>query len=200
MQVKKEEVKSSILLSGEKEFLEKGFEKASIRQIVKNAGTTIGNFYNYFDNKEALFTELIQEDLIKFRGFIDNHESYERPDFLWDMSNPKIWREVLGAFIKTIIPEFGKGLVLLLVSSEGTQYEESKYILINEVRDHFIEHLQEHGTNNVSISFAEVLAKQFVQGFVDILRNYEDEEKNELIVEHLLFYMIGAMGMIGDFQ
>ena len=38
--------------------MKNGFKNASLRQIVKDAGTTIGNFYNYFENKEALFTDI----------------------------------------------------------------------------------------------------------------------------------------------
>ena len=37
------------------EFLDKGFQGASLRQIVKNAGVTTGAFYGYFSGEEALF-------------------------------------------------------------------------------------------------------------------------------------------------
>ncbi len=79
MQVKKDEMKNAILKSGEKEFLENGYEKASIRKIVKQAGTTIGNFYNYFANKEALFEELVNEEYHEFINFIQHHNNVERP-------------------------------------------------------------------------------------------------------------------------
>ena len=36
------------------EFLEKGFQSASLRNIVKIAGVTTGAFYGYYDSKEAL--------------------------------------------------------------------------------------------------------------------------------------------------
>ena len=37
------------------EFTEKGFQGASLRQIVKQAGVTTGALYGYFSSKEALF-------------------------------------------------------------------------------------------------------------------------------------------------
>ena len=40
------------------EFLDKGFQGASLRQIVKNAGVTTGAFYGYFSSKAALFKRL----------------------------------------------------------------------------------------------------------------------------------------------
>lgn len=36
------------------EFLNKGFQNTSLRQIVKTAGVTTGAFYGYFSSKDAL--------------------------------------------------------------------------------------------------------------------------------------------------
>jgi AcrR family transcriptional regulator len=48
-----------IITEGKKEFLEKGFEKASLRSIVKRAGVTTGAFYGYFPDKQSLFEALV---------------------------------------------------------------------------------------------------------------------------------------------
>ena len=49
--------------SAKKEFMEKGFMKASLRNICKNAGVTTGALYFFFKDKDALFVSLIQEPL-----------------------------------------------------------------------------------------------------------------------------------------
>lgn len=41
------------------EFMEKGFQSASLRNIVKNAGVTTGAFYGYYDSKKELFAALV---------------------------------------------------------------------------------------------------------------------------------------------
>ena len=41
-------------------FLEKGFPGASLRQIVKQAGTAAGAFSGYFSSKEARFDSLVK--------------------------------------------------------------------------------------------------------------------------------------------
>ena len=41
--------------SAKKEFMEKGFMKASLRNICKNAGVTTGALYFFFKDKDALF-------------------------------------------------------------------------------------------------------------------------------------------------
>ena len=43
------------------EFMEKGFQAASLRNIVKTAGVTTGAFYGYYGSKEELFDALVGE-------------------------------------------------------------------------------------------------------------------------------------------
>ena len=52
---------NAILSTAEKEFREKGFLSASLRNIVKTAGVTTGAFYGYFKSKEELFEALVGE-------------------------------------------------------------------------------------------------------------------------------------------
>lgn len=41
------------------EFMEKGFQAASLRNIIKTAGVTTGAFYGYYGRKEELFAALV---------------------------------------------------------------------------------------------------------------------------------------------
>lgn len=51
----------AILSAAKKEFSEKGFQSASLRKIVKDAGVTTGAFYGYYKSKEELFDALVGE-------------------------------------------------------------------------------------------------------------------------------------------
>ena len=47
-------------------FSEKGYAATGIREIAEKSGLSLGNFYNYFKNKEELFKRLIDpENIIK---------------------------------------------------------------------------------------------------------------------------------------
>ncbi|MCP4297199.1 MAG: helix-turn-helix transcriptional regulator, partial [Proteobacteria bacterium] len=59
--------KSEILSAAKALFIEHGWEKTTIRQIVTSANTSIGNFYFYFSNKRALMEDLIDELLDDIR-------------------------------------------------------------------------------------------------------------------------------------
>ena len=49
-----------ILSAAKAEFSEKGFQSASLRRIVKNAGVTTGAFYGYFKSKEEVLDALVE--------------------------------------------------------------------------------------------------------------------------------------------
>ena len=54
-----EETKQKLLFAAKIEFLEKGFQKASLRNICKKAGVTTGALYFFFKDKEDLFSALV---------------------------------------------------------------------------------------------------------------------------------------------
>ena len=54
MDQKEELSKERILQAAEEEFLKKGFQKASLRNIAKIAGVTTGSLYWHFKNIEEL--------------------------------------------------------------------------------------------------------------------------------------------------
>ena len=60
-----------------REFWEKGFRGASLRQIVKNAGVTTGAFYGYFSSKEALFASIVEPHAAAIMGrFMEAQTSF----------------------------------------------------------------------------------------------------------------------------
>ncbi len=58
----------NIQRSALEEFLDKGFQGASLRQIVKSAGVTTGAFYGYFSSKEALFASIVEPHAAALMG------------------------------------------------------------------------------------------------------------------------------------
>ena len=52
--------RQAILDAAQVEFLEKGYQKAGLRDIAKKAGVTTGALYGYFKNKEEVFSALVK--------------------------------------------------------------------------------------------------------------------------------------------
>lgn len=56
----KESRKRELAIAGLKVFCEKGFDGATIEDIVKKAGCSHGLFYHYFKNKNEVFDETMR--------------------------------------------------------------------------------------------------------------------------------------------
>lgn len=56
-----QQTRQNLLEAAEIIFSQKGYERASISAITKQAGVAQGTFYVYFADKQAIFVELVQE-------------------------------------------------------------------------------------------------------------------------------------------
>ena len=57
--MRKQERRSQVLACAREIFARKGYHKTSVSDIVEGAGIARGTFYLYFDNKRAIFNELL---------------------------------------------------------------------------------------------------------------------------------------------
>ncbi len=55
----KNDKKQLYLIAAVKTFQEKGFHATTVKDITDEAGTSVGNFYRYFESKEKIFEELV---------------------------------------------------------------------------------------------------------------------------------------------
>lgn len=101
---KKKTKREQLLEAGIEVFVEKGFEKATIDEIVIRAGCGKGTFYRYFSQKEALF-EALDENFLKSMS-----EALKKN--LKDSLNPKEYLHVgLETFIKVFTQNNKVGLI-----------------------------------------------------------------------------------------
>ncbi len=70
-QKRKDARKRQIIKAALKIFSERGYEGTTIKDVVQEAGTSIGNFYFYFKNKEDLFETLYDEMGYMFERLYD---------------------------------------------------------------------------------------------------------------------------------
>lgn len=130
MQVKKNEIKEKIIEAAKKEFLEKGFEKASIRTIASRAGLTKGSIYTYFESKDALFSSIVEPALNEILHMLD--VSYANP--YKDVRFEDLYKlEYSVADLKrhvVIIQGFRESMQLLFFASAGSLLEGYKESII----------------------------------------------------------------------
>lgn len=86
----KEKVKKTIVSSATKRFSSYGVQKSSIAAIMEDAQLGIGTFYNYFESKEMLLSDLLNDFLKETKDIIKQSkktsaETFE--DAVMSMSN-----------------------------------------------------------------------------------------------------------------
>lgn len=125
-----------IIPAARKEFLEKGFEKTSIRTIAAAAGMTSAGLYRHFADKEAMFVALVEPLLTEFSGLFNVFKARDY-ELLEQGSLDTMWEEGadLAAFLDLIYRHFDAAK-LLVCCSEGTRYE-------NFIHDYVIEEQKE---------------------------------------------------------
>lgn len=125
MQYLKEEVRNNIIKEALKEFKEKGYMGASIRVIAKNSNTSVGNLYKYFDNKEALYENIIGSFYNRLMDYISQFHKVE--------INHKAEEIFYGLLdnIMEIFMENSTELSILLNKSQGSKYENCKSVFVD---------------------------------------------------------------------
>ncbi len=125
VQVKKDVVKNKILESAKKEFLEHGYEGASLRTIAKNLGLTKGALYSYFKNKEDLFIELVQEPA---ENLYRHMEAMQEQALRQDVKSQRNYADeddpqIAYSWINEIYDNMD-AFRLIALKSKGTRYED----------------------------------------------------------------------------
>ena len=81
MEKDKDEVRQRILAAAKELFVQQGYKKTTIRQIVEKSGVLTGSIYYFFKNKEDIFQSLVMELLRQCTDLIAAHFRQESPAF-----------------------------------------------------------------------------------------------------------------------
>lgn len=181
MQYQKDEVREKILEEALKEFDKSGYEGASIRNIVRNASTSVGNFYKYFKSKDDLYEKLIGSVYYELVGCL---EQFYKVEFDDNMQNIFCWlMEKLMNIVKNKSVEFS----VLLNKGAGSKYENCKIIFVEYITNTVTKNIKyQLSLNNKRLKeefIINILSWSLIEGITVILR----EKRNGMeIKKHIL--------------
>jgi AcrR family transcriptional regulator len=106
-----------ILASIRQAFAEKGFDGASMQDLARAAGMSVGNFYRYFPSKAAIVQAMCGYDLAEIQGEFAEIQTSDKPmvclrDRILNhfseesMKDGQLWAEITAAAIRK--PEIGE--------------------------------------------------------------------------------------------
>jgi len=197
-------VSKRLLEVAREEFLEKGFEGASIRIIAQKAETSPRALYTRFENKEDLFAAVIEPAYSDFmKMFNDDKVVY------WNMArqkNASINSE--SFYIKYLDFAYSHydEFYLILKSSKGTRFENFTKDLcridLKNVNDNLSEMIKEYTVYEKNPStklFLETITFSFYDAlFSPLVQGVELEIAKEYIKKLTDFYVAGILNEISD--
>ena len=94
----KDELRQAIIEAAKEEFLQKGYENASMRSIAAKADITVGNIYRYFENKEDLNIHILAEtsqDMTKILDSLQINRLSKQPRVFNMKTDPSALSEMM---------------------------------------------------------------------------------------------------------
>ena len=194
----------SIQEAAMQEFLDKGFQGASLRQIVKNAGVTTGAFYGYFSSKEALFNALVEPHAVALMGkFMEAQSSFAE---LPEEEQATCMGNASGACVRWMVDyicQHRESVKLLLCRSEGTSYEHFVHNMVEvevEYTLRYMDVLRRLGQTlpELSQSLCHIIASGMFNGLFEIVVHDMPKEQALRDVEQFrTFYTGGWLKLMG---
>ncbi len=171
MQYGTQSIRAALLESGKKEFLEHGFEKASLRTICRNAGVTTGAFYSNFEKKEDLFCALVEEDLRLYNQTYDGLMNR-----LIDQKSTQFDSE---SVLMSFIVEHRDLFKLLFDCAQGTQYEDFKANLLVKFKCTYQNFFDAYGPGMVDPAVTDTILRMKFEQYCTMI--YSDYSRDEVM-------------------
>lgn len=198
----KSESHQIVLKAAKQEFLEKGFEGASIRSIGKRAGMTSAALYRHAKDKEDLFSQLVEPFVNEFmrRCFLHEKQSYDtinNNNGLPDFNDNEI------VIIMDMSERFSDEMKLIFCKSKGTKYETflHEFIELQQTEmEKVLAYLETKGHKVKKISAKElhVFLSSYITAIVEpIVHDYTKEETKECLLKMQDFFTPGWMNIMG---
>ncbi len=189
--------KERLLESAEKEFLEKGYMKASLRTICKNAGVTTGALYFFFQDKEDLLKELVEEPLCGLTALIRQHFTEEMERGIGVVSLDTDRRDISASkeIVRFLYRHYDVFLILL-TRSQGSVYED----MVSRFADYGEEHyriLSAKAAESCGVPVPDEymvhwMAHMQINAFVHLLIHEPDVEKALANIEEVVVYLVSG--------
>ena len=205
MASQREGVYEKIIECSRREFLEKGFLKASLRTISKNAGVTTGTIYSRFKDKEALFDEVVhahaEKILSVYNRGIDTYYNFSDEDKCSEMN--RLTDDCMMEMLDIIYDDYECSKILICCS-EGTSYENFIHVMIKKEVDSTedfaktLENVKGQKDSCMDKELFHMIASGFLSAFFEITAH--DMDKKSAIKRIILlkkFYTGGWERLFG---
>jgi len=123
-------IEKELLEIARKEFFEKGFKGTSVRNIAQKAGITFSNIYYYYENKDAMFLEVVKPLKDKLDNMFGIWHDIDPAYITIEAYTDEEYQKQSVETLMKLIQQYKKEFNLLLFNAHGSVVEDiqKKYI------------------------------------------------------------------------
>ncbi len=190
-----------IMAAAKAEFMEFGFDRASMRRIAERCGMTAAGIYRHCRDKEDLFDQIVSPAVDRINEWIDAHvaryvDAVKKEGHMqWSDSEIDMMREV-------VYPNMEE-YHLLLARSKGSRYEDFLHDLTEQHQDRLLSYiplLKSQGYEVWDIEPKELhllLSAYTTAMFEPVVHNYSMEEALRSLKTVEAFFLPGWKQLMG---
>lgn len=190
-----------LMAAARQEFLEYGFEKASMRSIGERCGLTAAGIYRHCRDKEDLFEQLVMPCVQRIDEWLAAHVS--RYVDMVQNGHPVTWRDSEIDMMREIVYPNMEDYQLLLSKSQGTKYENWLHDLTQRHQQELMNYfpmLRKEGYAVRDIDPKELhllLTAYTIALFEPVIHNYTQEEALRCLETVEAFFLPGWKNLMG---
>lgn len=195
------ETRNNLIQSGRKEFTEKGYMKASLRTICKNAGVTTGALYFFFKDKDDLFDAVVGDAINELYNMMQAHFEDEKnmavkgEDMLPNAEESAEHEETASQVIHQMYLH-REEILLVLTKSQGTKYENIADLFIDSAENHYRlmadAMAKHHPKTKIDDKFIHWLAHEQIDTFIFMISHIETEQEALPFIRQAVTYMMAG--------
>ena len=185
------------------EFLEKGFEDASIRSIGARAGMTSAGLYRHYADKEAMFNAMVEPLIDSITTWTENHIIKKSALLENEVQDEELFGETFVDMVKEVILPRRSEFILLMSRSGGTKYENFIHEYVEDNQKIFlktIKYMKNNGYPAIVLSEQELhllLSAYLTACFEPVIHDYDDDAVIKSLNTVQEFFMPGWMKIMG---
>ena len=196
-EVKSGETRQLLLQCAKKEFMEKGYSKASLRSICKEAGVTTGALYFFFQDKDDLFCSLVSDSMMRIMKLIKEHQELEENEAKEEILSSNHDMESERILVEVLVHEMYRNrdeMLLLVNGAQGSSLENAVDRIIDEMDAHNL-HLaratcQELGIPMLEENLGHWMSHNQIDMFLYMLKHIETEEQALAFGRQAMTYLV----------
>ncbi len=190
-----------VLAAAREEFMEYGYEKASMRRIGQRCQMTAAGLYRHCRDKADLFGELVLPSINRINDWIDAHISRNLRSLEADAVD--IWQDSEIDMMRDLVYPHMEEYRLLLTKAQGSPYENFLHELTQKHQDQmmaFLPRLHEKGYVPRMIDPKELhllLSAYTTAMFEPVIHGYTQEEAYRCLETVEAFFLPGWKQLLG---